>query len=608
MPRTLSVRDVRDALAKAASPGDGAPSARLLGRWFHEIFAEMVRSDSPRNLQAALRDAPVTPGERRRAAIAHAYEGAVGPRLRCHQAQLHHLSAEVLDYWRAVQELVGWLAELPALDDRVATEAALCCTLREPGWTDAVELRGAADAVLRRPDGRWCVVELKLGRNAPEADLAQALLYQWMIARTHEGSPPGELALVRFEPERRERMLAAADLESARRPLLALIGRLAGVRPSAVNGPGVPAPIAAPTPSDPTHQALGRRLVEALAEHGVSVTLDGPPVVGPAFLRFPLVPATGVKLAAIEARAREVQLRLGLEQAPRFALAGHRVAVDVQRPDRQLVPFDAVRAQLPKADPLRGGSRLPIGIDLDGRLAMADLSRPEHAHLLVAGTTGSGKTEWLRASLAGLLLANTPETLRLVLIDPKRNAFAWLRESPFLLRPVAYPDEAPASGVLAELVEVMEERYRQFVETEADDLAAHVARIGRPMPRIVCVCDEYADLIRSDRDERKAIEQQIVRLGAKARAAGIHLILATQQPSREVLRGALDANIPARVGLQMTSAIESRMLLSQAGAETLLGRGDLLFKDFGDPVRLQAPYLEPDERAALVRCAATARA
>jgi DNA segregation ATPase FtsK/SpoIIIE, S-DNA-T family len=121
----------------------------------------------------------------------------------------------------------------------------------------------------------------------------------------------------------------------------------------------------------------------------------------------------------------------------------------------------------------------------------------------------------------------------------------------------------------------------------------------------VCVCDEYADLLTRGRDERKLLEEQIGRLGAKARAAGIHLVLATQQPSRDVVKGTLDANIPARVGLKTQSAIESRMLLGESGTEHLLGNGDLLFKDIGEPRRLQSVYLPPEEREAIFSQTAT---
>lgn len=123
---------------------------------------------------------------------------------------------------------------------------------------------------------------------------------------------------------------------------------------------------------------------------------------------------------------------------------------------------------------------------------------------------------------------------------------------------------------------------------KVDDLAELVRQAHRTLPRIVCICDEYADLVSRGRQERKAVEERILRLGQKARASGIHLILATQQPSREIIKGALDSNMPCRVGLKMQKAIESRMLLETTGAEKLLGNGDLLFRDLGPPRRFRA--------------------
>jgi DNA segregation ATPase FtsK/SpoIIIE-like protein len=238
-------------------------------------------------------------------------------------------------------------------------------------------------------------------------------------------------------------------------------------------------------------------------------------------------------------------------------------------------------------------------VDIAGRLHMADFREPENAHLLVAGTTGSGKTEWMRSAVAGLLATSTPETLRLVLIDPKRNAFQMLQNSPFLYRPLVYPEDESVTAVLGILVEEMEARYRKMSESGSDCLIDHIRRRGVPVARIFCICDEFANLLQGDRESRRALEEQVHRLGQKARAAGIHLILATQQPSREIIRGPLASNIPARVGLKMTSAIESRMLLGTGGAETLLGRGDLLFKCIGDPIRLQSACVLSDELAEL---------
>jgi DNA segregation ATPase FtsK/SpoIIIE-like protein len=277
------------------------------------------------------------------------------------------------------------------------------------------------------------------------------------------------------------------------------------------------------------------------------------------------------------------------------------VVVDIQRSDPEIVYFSQIRDQLPESAKAEGCSKVILGIDVYNQLQFADLSDPLNAHMLVAGKAGSGKSEWLRAVLAGFLLTNTPDNLRLVLIDPKRNAFNELKGSPFLLTPHAliYPDEMSAANVLSKLAKEMDRRHRILQNAGVDTLDTLSQKKGKKIPRIVCMCDEYFDLINQTSGSRKSLEAQIFRLGTKSRTAGIHLIIATQQPSRQVIKGALDANIPARVGFKMDKAIESNMLLNQKGAENLLGLGDLLFKDIGQPIRLQAPYLVPEQRIEL---------
>ncbi|HEV3162920.1 MAG TPA: FtsK/SpoIIIE domain-containing protein [Isosphaeraceae bacterium] len=625
----LQVRDVREELYRAsggpAGAGVGQASTALLGRLFHEVFAELVASDSCADLSAVLDDAEPTLEAWKRALVHHTYHRAVGSRLQQNQALLHESAECVLAFWRAVQELCGWLAELhwtlrqagparsvPATRKTIpagliTVEQPLAWELHEPRWTDVVRLTGVADSVIRPPGtDHWCVVELKLGRTAPEADLAQICLYHEMLAastldlkgagaRGTDGA--GTLVLVSFVPERREQLFEASALGEVQQRLRHLIGRMAGVLPE--ERPVRAEPVVAV--ATPEHQELGRKLIATLEEYGAQVILDGPPIAGPTFLRFPVTLGPSIRLATVKGRANEVRVRLGLEAPPRIGVERGRVVIDVQRPDRRYIAFSEIQSQLPPADPLSGCAEVPLGVDLEGKLRLATFAQPENAHILVAGTTGSGKSEWLRAAVAGLLVTNSPQTLRLLLIDPKRNAFAGLRDSPFLFAPIVYPDEQAGSELLKRLADEMDARYQQMSQTGADAWAEHVARLGTPLPRIVCVCDEYADLIMQDREERKRLEQQIFRLGAKARAAGIHLILATQQPSREIIKGALDANMPTRVGLKMEKVIESRMLLGSAGAEALLGNGDLLFKDIGEPVRLQSAYLSPDERDRIFR-------
>jgi len=352
-----------------------------------------------------------------------------------------------------------------------------------------------------------------------------------------------------------------------------------------------------PRPPDPPHIELGRKLRDVLRQFNAPVEFTGDPIVGPTFLRFPVRPARGIRPEAIRKLSTALQVRLGLKTLPFIHNPGGRMVVDVERADREVVPFGSIRNQLPTPDPVAGCSKLPVGVDLESKLKFADLADSANCHLLVAGTTGSGKTEWLRMALAGLLLTNTPRTLRLVLIDPKRSSFTDLNGSAFVWGggKILYPDQVNPVSTFNDLVDEMDRRYRLFQQHGFENLQQY-HQTGHQLPRIVCVCEEYSDILGYG---RKDIETRIQRLGQKARGAGIHVILTVQQPSRDIVKGTLQATIPARIGLRVNNPIESRMLLDRAGAEELLPEGDLLFKDIGEPMRLQAPFLAQEERRRL---------
>ena len=232
------------------------------------------------------------------------------------------------------------------------------------------------------------------------------------------------------------------------------------------------------------------------------------------------MPGRKVRIRSILDKADDLGVQLSLEEPPLIHVTGGRLVLDVQRPDRQTVQFSSVIEQIPVPGDA-GRSKVPLGVDLGGNLQFVDLASPNNPHLLVAGTSGSGKSEWMRAAIAGILLANTPETLRLVLIDPKRNAFTELKGSPYLYGPksLIYPPEDSAMDALEALIEEMEERYRRFSREAASDLIELHAKTGEVLPRIVCVCDEYADLI-ADRATKRELETAITRLGAQSSGRG----------------------------------------------------------------------------------------
>ncbi len=614
MPRVLSVSEVRRQLYWAAggpeSAGGGEPTVALLGSLFHQLFEQLTGPDARVNLIAPLQLADATLESWRQALATHAYGTFVAPALSTHQANLQSRGAEVIAYWTAVKALCDWVAAVlfeqrahGALESNraqifAAAEHDISAELSDPSWSDTVILQGRADSIVaQRGTGRRCVVELKLGRTAPEADLLQACLYHLLLERDARQTT-SHLALMAFEPALHEYLFEASQLDNAQQKLKALVWRLAGGGPIAAQRPPPVESVGGKKHPRADLAALGKKLESAFAEFGAPIELEGAPIAGPTFIRFLAKPRRGVTVKALTRLGESVWMRLGTSQPPHVALERGRITIDVEQSERQSVEFASWKAALPKRD-AAGVSRFAVGVTVDGKLHFAELARPESAHFLVAGTSGSGKSEWLRSALASMLTSNATTTLKLALIDPKRSAFSAFADSPYLWQPLVYAEGV--EELLSGLVGEMERRYDMLSRAQVDNLAEYNATHGQPLPRIVCVCDEYADLLLADKKRREIVESQIARLGSKARAAGIHLIFATQRPSRDIVKGVIDANFSGRVALKVVRPIESRIILDETGAETLLGRGDLLYKDIGSPVRLQGLYVTRNELQELVR-------
>jgi len=644
----LSVSDVRAALMRAGGSGQGGsgePATMLLGRIFHEVFADLVSQEQSFGGLRLIAESGPDPERRVEQLLEYIWPRLVGPRLRRHAAVLQTSSEPVLVLWHAVRNLARWLVSVVVelleqspearasahhLERLLQAEVPLSCDLHEPEWTESVRLVGIADSILRVPSKAcYCAIELKLGRATPVVDIGQAALYHLILTRSGQQDAKSSLALMRFSPALEETVAHGEMLVAAQTRLIALIGRLTGVAPENVpKPPGAPAanpfdlapaptasgvdrggPLAAPAVStsgaqalDPptdAHDELGKRLLRAYREQGVHIEFREKVIAGPRFLRFDVRLTSDTKLDSVRKRGKEVQLRLGFEFEPITTQDSGRLYIDVARPDPVVVLFSSLVSQLPKVDVLRGSSKVPVGVDPGGRLHFVDIGTAGRSHVLTAGSSGSGKSEWLRMMLAGLIASNTPDTLRLVTLDPKLAAFNDLKKSRFLWKESAWwiPGCGQTGSELFEdLIEEMERRYRLTHDANADNLTEYVEKSGKPLPRIVAVCDEYFALVAQNKDEKTRIEQAVSLLGAKGRAAGIHLVLATQQPSRATISGAIQANLQCRVALTLTSSIESNMILGTAGAERLTSRGDLLYKDFGNPIRLQAPYLPESER------------
>lgn len=611
---SLTVSEIRQAIWRAAGAAPAGGAGAEAGRLFHEVVAEALGGESPaawfRHFDPGRLQAPDAASQYARTL----YEEVMGPALAGRGPAFQAQPAALLQLWNGVQEfstwLVGALRECQArgvirwqglegwqgAGGLARAEVPVRWVAHRPHWRARVEVSGTLDALWRDAgSGRWCVVEWKLASGAPEADLAQLILYHLMLEHSGE---PGAAALVAFSPKPAQTVLEAALLETVKEKLLDLIGALAGVEGAGALAvppatPSRPRLSFAPSQED---EDLARRVVEVLQARGHGVSLGQHLAAGPAFLRVPvrLEPSTSVR--RVLAEADNLQVQLGLPARPFLRKGEGCILVEVPRRRRETVEFGSLQLHCPPE--LK--APLLLGVDLAGMPHFADLAAPQTAHLLVAGATGSGKSEWLRTALASLIALHTPADLRVVLIDPKRTAFGELRGSPYLwprLGLLTPPDQEMTEAFDA-LIEAMEERYRELERQGAASLSEWRGEPETKPPRIVVFCDEYADLVHSAA-ERKELEKRVARLGAKGRAAGIHLILATQRASRDVVTGVIKSNLTGRVCLRVTEALESRLVLGVRGAEDLLGHGDLLWSDGRDPVRLQAPLLEEASRRRL---------
>ncbi|MCX6760586.1 MAG: DNA translocase FtsK [Candidatus Nealsonbacteria bacterium] len=318
--------------------------------------------------------------------------------------------------------------------------------------------------------------------------------------------------------------------------------------------------------------------------------------IGPTVTQYTLKPAEGIMLSKITALNNNLSL----------ALASHPIRIEAPIPGKSLVGIEVPNKERCKvrlrgliADPNFQNSfsrlTLTLGRDVSGNSIYADLARMPH--LLVAGATGTGKTIFLNNLILTLLYQNSPETLRLILIDPKRVEFNSYKELPHLLAPVIF-DAQRSVNALKWLVHEMERRFEVLSDKGSRDILSYNSKVLKdgeePLPYIILIIDELADLMAA---KGREIEAGIVRLAQMARAVGIHLIVATQRPSVEIITGLIKANITSRVTFQVASQVDSRTVIDTGGAEKLIGSGDLLFisADVAKPKRVQGSYVSEKE-------------
>lgn len=342
-------------------------------------------------------------------------------------------------------------------------------------------------------------------------------------------------------------------------------------------------------------QETAREIESKLAEMNIEVTVqDKHP--GPVITRYDVMLKKGQRLKTVLGAQQDLSLTLGapvrILSIARKGLVGIEVP-NTQRTDIRLHSLIEHALLIRSRD--REGVRVPVGLTPEGDAFTIDVCLTPH--LLVAGTTGSGKSVFLNALVTSLAYGYSPEAVRLVLVDPKMVEFSIFNSLPHLLHPVV-TDAGMCEDLLLYLIEEMDRRYGLLAESECRDIKTFRDKIvssGKPcMPYLVVIIDEFADLFLKKTSD---LETLIVRLAQKARAIGIHLVLATQRPSTDVVRGLIKANFPSRLAFKVSTGVDSRVILDEEGAESLLGNGDMLLRcpECSGTQRLHGPYVSQEE-------------
>lgn len=657
---SFSVTEVRNALrcprifALGRTSGNAVAfpiGSSCLGASFHRLvdrFAKTVSAPTPAfaalpagapldDVEAGLRDWIVD-------LLADELEG---------DATLHTMPGEVDDLAQALRELARHLAaRLRRFPESPANALARLVHDSERRVEAAIDgdivVKGTLDALYAEPDGSLEVIEYKLTDEANDAlDRAQAALYRHLVAGT-VGTETRAVVL-RFMPMLRETALSNHESEDivARtlKPLVRNMGRwaeephtapaterrdlcascpLAGpcgetypervgprddppagaarprVGPEGAIAHATTLPTHSPSPSDEEgkrHADKVRDLVVAeLRKQGIVASCPRPPVVGPTIYEIEITRPRG-SVKELDRAAEDVIHRLasqGEGDVSYQVRAGRRYYV-MKRPVPRKVLLTPLLDEA-KDYLAEHAGRFVVGQRPTGEALCGDLADSSTPHLLVGGTTGSGKSVLLRALIASLVHYHGPSAIRFALIDPKRVTFNipsfQAAVGTYLDGPIGY-DAEDAIPTIERLVEVMEERYKMFEDARVSDIREYNEQVAaeKRLERKVVVIDEFQDLT-AEKASAKVFFDGVKRLGAKARAAGVHLVLATQRPDRDVVPPLLKTNLGGKIALRVATQTNSRIILDEGGAEKLLGKGDLYANLGHGIVRAQAPIIE----------------
>ena len=460
------------------------------------------------------------------------------------------------------------------------------------------------------------------GSTAPLPELPPELLFGSMEVGKERAIPSADVPVVDVEQEGAD--LEPQAVEKAPQPSFALDDIIRKAAKPAAPAPvrEEPAPRARENGADyalPPYDCLeqpkaadsfnyseelkanARKLVDTLKSFGVETKIVDISR-GPAVTRYELQPSAGVRINRISNLADDIALNLAASGVRIEAPIPNKAAVGIEIPNRTrtMVTLREI-IETPAFQQAKSKLNVALGKDIAGNITCADLARMPH--LLIAGTTGSGKSVCLNSMIVSILYNAHPDEVKLLMIDPKKVELSIYNGIPHLLVPVV-SDPRKASGALGWAVTEMLNRYKLFADNNVRDMAGYNKLCKKdpeksPLPSVVIFIDELSDLMMAAPNE---VEDSICRLAQMARAAGMHLVIATQRPSVDVITGIIKANIPSRIALSVSSQVDSRTILDMSGAEKLLGNGDMLFSPVGTskPVRIQGCFLSDDEVESVV--------
>jgi S-DNA-T family DNA segregation ATPase FtsK/SpoIIIE len=459
----------------------------------------------------------------------------------------------------------------------IATEESIK-NIHVPVGGTTVEIAAKVDAIRFHPKYHLEVVDYKLSQGSQQkSDLIQLAIYGHLLPLWREGCRfRGTLEY--YLPEFMEVNVSVQELADIYQSLVAPVLREIFVRGSN-----------ALKPTDREQGKVAEQIVDAFKAFGLSVEA-GDVVEGPQVTRVKVRPAAGVKVASLANRVDDLQVWLALDAPPLIRPGRGFVVIDLPRSDRQtILLLDGLEHGVMRTT--KSPTAFPVGVGIEGEAIVSDFCDSNTCHILVAGTSGSGKSEWLKALVASLVNRNPPEHLRLALVDPKVLTFSSIADSAYLWRPVA-TDLGAALGILRDAISEMDSRYHMLAQEGLVSLHDRFQDGRTDVPFLILVFDEFADLILTGRNEKKEFEDMVARVAGKGRAAGIHLVLATQRPDRTVVTGLIKSNLPMKVCLRVANSTNSQIVLGEPGAENLLGKGDLLC-DMGKGMARAQSYFIP---------------